>query len=906
MSIRVQLGWQLFTLLLYLLPLSGISQDQNWFFGYNAGITFNTSPPTPLAGGQLVSYEGGSGMSDKNGNLLFYSDGIKVWNRNHAQMPNGFGLLGHESSSQGVLIVQDPGDTNKFYVFTIAQLAGSNGLRYSVVDMNLQNGNGDITQKNIFVRNNLTEKLTGAIRCDGNVWILTHEWQSNKFYADLLTPTGLINPITSSIGVTHTGGSNGIKNTIGHMKISPKGDKLALAIRDRNTFELFDFDMATGIVSNPVTIVGNYPTSVGVEFSGDGTKLYTNTHTSNKIYQFDLTLNGSAIASSVQLVATSSSAIGGMQRGPDGKIYVARNTLSDAGIAYLGVINSPNLLGSACNYVDNGLGLGLGKSRWGLPNILALRERIEISGDTLICQGDTATLIIQGANDVQWIQGSGATTNTILVNPMATTTYKATTNCGDTLSLTVKIDSVINLEITASDTIVCPGDSVLLSSNRQSDIRWSGGGINSNQPTVKVLPTSTTRYYLNTISGNCSGRDSVTINVESSQITASDTLICLGDSATLSINGASNVQWFQGMVADTSTISVNPTFTTTYAAVAACGDTVSFTVQVDTFATPIIIASDTIICPGDSITLSSSATMNIRWSGGGINSNQPIIKVAPFSSTTYYLNAGSAKCGSADTVNIEVLSSGFTATFDAEVSPCGLEVDLVASDTGASSYTWDMGDGNKLSGQAVNYTFATGGSYQVKLLVTNARCNLTDSVSKTISVQEPADEPKIIAQEARCNYSEIGFSVENKQERYIYRWNFGDGKTSASDAPTNLYSSEGSYTVYLTVLDSLCGITFKDSTTLYLDKIAREIFIPNVFTPNNDNINDFFAISGESCDQDVFEIYNRWGTRLFRTENPYEEFWDGYYNGEKCSVGVYYYILSTDGKVRTGHITLIR
>ena len=104
---------------LILLSLKSYTQNEaaNWFFGEQAGINFNNSSPVSILGGELETDEGCSTISDKFGNLLFYSDGITVWNKNHLIMPNGHGLLGDFSSTQSALIVPKPNSNHIFYLF---------------------------------------------------------------------------------------------------------------------------------------------------------------------------------------------------------------------------------------------------------------------------------------------------------------------------------------------------------------------------------------------------------------------------------------------------------------------------------------------------------------------------------------------------------------------------------------------------------------------------------------------------------------------------------------------------------------------------------------------------------------------------------------------------------------------
>ena len=102
--------------------------------------------------GQLNTHEGCSSISDQNGNLLFYSDGIRVWDKAHRLMPNGTGLLGHESSTQSAIIIPKNDSTTQYYIFTVdepdPELDNDKpinyGLNYTLVDLSLNNGFGDV------------------------------------------------------------------------------------------------------------------------------------------------------------------------------------------------------------------------------------------------------------------------------------------------------------------------------------------------------------------------------------------------------------------------------------------------------------------------------------------------------------------------------------------------------------------------------------------------------------------------------------------------------------------------------------------------------------------------------------------------------------------------------------------
>ncbi len=199
--------------------------------------------------------EGSSSVSDAAGNLLFYTNGIDVWNSSHLIMANGSGLFGSNSTTQSALIVKQPGSNNIYYLFTQDLFAGPNGLRYSIVDMNLASGQGSVTAKNVLLQSPSCEKLAATKHCNGrDVWILSHDYNSAQFRVFLLSHSGISSsPIISSSGSTITSSLA----TAGYLKVSPNGKKIAAVVTGvlpDGRFELFDFDNVSGIVSNSLAI----------------------------------------------------------------------------------------------------------------------------------------------------------------------------------------------------------------------------------------------------------------------------------------------------------------------------------------------------------------------------------------------------------------------------------------------------------------------------------------------------------------------------------------------------------------------------------------------------------------------------------------------------------------------------
>ncbi|WP_422349046.1 T9SS type B sorting domain-containing protein [Flagellimonas sp.] len=374
-----------------------------WYFGINAGLDFRSGTPVALEDGQVVTDEGCATISDPLGNLIFYTDGTTVWNRNHSIMPNGTGLLGTSSSSHSGIIVPKPNDPDIFYVFTVYQEGSPYGVNYSEVDMTLDGGLGDVTAKNVHLYGPSLEKLTAVEHANGrDIWVITHDWGNADFLTYLVTPAGVnATPVVSTVGFDMSG-SLDETDAIGCIKASPDGSKVAISHRDTGS-ELLDFDTTTGVLSNPILLT-TAPFQYGVEFSPSGQVLYLSSFT-NQIYQYDLTaadIPGSAIN-----INENNGGEAGLQLGIDGKIYITnflRNSLS--------VIHDPNVLGLGCNYEYAAIDLGTGQSFWGLPPFIQSFFYISDIQANHLCLGDATEFSINVSEpivSILWDFGDGNT-----------------------------------------------------------------------------------------------------------------------------------------------------------------------------------------------------------------------------------------------------------------------------------------------------------------------------------------------------------------------------------------------------------------------------------------------------------------------------------------------------------------
>src|ERR1044071_1257529 len=171
-------------LLLFVANFCPAQKEHNiWYFGNRAGMDFNGGPPVVLTNSVMNQWEGCSSVCDTSGKLLFYTDGITVWNRNHLIMTNGTGLSGNSSSTQSALIVRKPGSSTIYYVFS-SDGVGSMGMKYSEIDMTLSGGLGAVTvNKNILLLSNCSEKMCGAMHANKtDVWVMGHAANSDAYY----------------------------------------------------------------------------------------------------------------------------------------------------------------------------------------------------------------------------------------------------------------------------------------------------------------------------------------------------------------------------------------------------------------------------------------------------------------------------------------------------------------------------------------------------------------------------------------------------------------------------------------------------------------------------------------------------------------------------------------------------
>ena len=360
-------------------------QSNIWYFGEFAGLNFNSGEPQVIPGYTWTPM-GTSTYSDTSGNLLFYSDGIDLFNKNHQVMINGSDLAGGAYTvTQRVLIVKKPSSDNIFYVFIVGRGTGGPtglyGLWYNIVDINGDNGLGEVIERDVFLSAayDAQEKLF-AVKHENkeDIWVITRKIKDDKFASFLLTSSGLnTNPVLSEAhSMQHP--VNG--DTRGYMKVSYDKKYLLSAYLDSNPsfiIEVCKFDAAAGAIDflyyeMKLDEQGRAIIPFGIEFSPDSKYAYiafTTLDNDVDIYQYDMQYIENAGLFTQSAIKISSGPGQGLQLATDGKIYCSWSENSNVS-NHVSVIHKPWKRGLACNFEADAIDLGDGDVKWCFPNIL--------------------------------------------------------------------------------------------------------------------------------------------------------------------------------------------------------------------------------------------------------------------------------------------------------------------------------------------------------------------------------------------------------------------------------------------------------------------------------------------------------------------------------------------------------
>ncbi|GGD11181.1 T9SS type B sorting domain-containing protein [Hyunsoonleella pacifica] len=913
-------------LFLWLFTLNLYSQRQaaNWYFGNNAGITFNVDGTvSELTDGVLSTNEGCTTISDTDGNLLFYTDGITVWDRLHRPMPNANpssgGLYGDPSSTQSAIVIPKPNDENIYYIFTV-DTTGPNdpidfGFNYSTVDIRLNGGFGDVvpTSKNINLRSDSSEKISAVVKdCESKeLWVITFGPSTrviddvvfhDTFYAYEITDTGInTTPVISSFP------SLEITDPRGYLKLSPDGTKVACANVTSGLF-LFDFDVNTGQVTNQsqITVDSSLPNKpqspYGLEFSQSNELLYVTAYydaqdpiefnTANAQYtsliQFDLTVPN--ISSSAVIIDERIGFRGGLQLGIDGRIYRAMSRTFTQGLPNLSVVNAPNARGLNCNYQHNKIALSRNSTQ-GLPPFITsfFTQKIDIidnnasSTDLPLCEGERFILRAPDFPDATytWTRNGNNLTNngnTYEVQNNLDGLYSVlidlnTGRCEDRLEGAARVSFSPNPTASNSELFQC-GEDGIVDGLTLFNLEEATLALTENNDELRVRfftdPARTeqiidTSRYPNTINNE-------TIYVE---VYNSDTLCSVNAELTLNVS-----------TTDVENTSLHE-----------C----DYDDNKDGFYTFNLRDAD------ESIVRNLPSGLNISYYKSYEDALLEKDKLTdnytneqPFFQTIYARVENENNCYGISEVELivnippEVESESLTY-YCTNYFPEPIIINAAIPVTEQNNYTYLWSTGETTHDININNI----GIYTVDITNIITQCTST----RTITVEPSSDatfaqpDPFTINDATSSNIVAVNVTGDG-----IYQYKLVDTERDFEYPfqDSNVFDNVkgGIYTVFVKDIKNNCG-TVQNKVSV--------IGFPKFLTPNNDGYNDTWQVYGVS---EMFQpntkimIYNRYG-KLLKEITPLGEGWDGILNGQILPADDYWFsVILEDGRIFKDHFTL--
>lgn len=270
-------------------------------------------------------------------------------------------------------------------------------------------------------------------------------------------------------------------------------------------------------------------------------------------------------------------------------------------------------------------------------------------------------------------------------------------------------------------------------------------------------------------------------------------------------------------------------------------------------------------------------------------------------------------CDISDTTFLEIVhdTANFPTTdWNLTYRDCDLlkEVQFKELLADATYYEWDFGDGTTKVTKQRNFShfYNSAGPFVAVVTAKDSFCNISTQETFTISFDTDVQAPTVTVTTDSCRYGGVDVFYQNIDTNMIFLWDFS-GTPDTGMIPEFRYPESGLESVFLTIVDTACNRDYSFNFTTEIVRIEGRVYIPNAFTPNLDNINPTLRISGNSClSNPLFVIFDSWGNEVFRSERPFEEFWDGTFQGKPVPQDVYTYRFTGGSEVRMGTITVIR
>ncbi|MEM9721636.1 MAG: PKD domain-containing protein [Bacteroidota bacterium] len=584
----------------------------------------------------------------------------------------------------------------------------------------------------------------------------------------------------------------------------------------------------------------------------------------------------------------------------------------------------------------------------------------QTGGDQAICTGDTLSLqgaaLNTGAAEVEfnwtptetgYIEDS--TLASPRVSPIFTTVYSLVVNANGCLSKATNQTIEVKPRPTAavdSAVSICQKERISLNAIVRGDLlgeeaftyQWLPieGLEDPNVANPMASPDSTTNYEFTATSSNgCASLPVETlVMVRPSpivEISSDKDFVCLPESLTLRAEATFiktpagsplSFEWgpqelFFADQRFSDSLVIVPQEPTMYYLTGSisgdCPNTDSLLIDARTAPDVDISLPDVAICQGSTILLAAigdTSNVSFQWEGPASEtlSNQPQWETLADSSALYTLLSTRSGCTDTSSVPLQVIPLPVSDFFSSSTAGCvNFTVAFMENTQDAISLIWDFGDNSPFSNEANPiHNYSIPGNYQVSLTAIGPQgC---EAVSESLEIQ--------VSDTSFANFSSTPLPIDtltipNADVQFVdaslnpvsWFWKFGDGKISTEKSPKHSFWQPGEYDVVLVITDSNGCVSQKQLGTYVV--LNPRLFIPNVFTPNFDGIEDTYKIIYSGSDPVKTQIFDRWGKKVYEGEGAENE-WDGFFNGEWVPEGVYFYDIRIGSEQYKGNVTLLR
>lgn len=886
--------------------ISSQNETNNWYFGNKAALDFNSGNLSLKSDSQMNTPAGCSTISDASGNLLFYTNGETIWNKNHQIMENGEGLFGDKEHTQSTIIIPKPESDEIFYVFTLQQAisgttpTSSYELNYSEIEISNQYPLGNVINKNSRLRQYTSQRITAIHHKDEkSIWLITfgktapdanqETFMVYKIDASQISST----PIISNVSDTNS--------SSGQMKISPDGKKIVTASVEETRVDFYNFDTETGIVQQDLTVnmaldfsSGYVP--YGVAFSQDSKMLYLTTSkygensSSFYLFQQDLTVNFTGFDDPPignEIFKSNAFLPGSLQLGSNGNVYVALKGNPPSELTVIGEIQNADKVFTDDSFL-NLIDLVPNSSNFGLPNfiqsyfftrIITQDECVFENVSFSLTPSSLITNIIWDFGDGNTASGENVTHN--YTNPGEYVVKATLTKNGNAIDLYKKITVYSLPNLTPNQELV------------ECDDNFDGlSTFNLNSIKPKITNPALNEELFFYLSLDDLTRDIQITNPEQFQNTI------INQEVFVKVVNENNC-------AETTSFRVNskfiqleniPDFFACENSDDISGDNKA---QFNSDVLQAFVKNQITVPNLTSLefypTLIDAQTNLNKFEGNFITSAGPIyLKIQEQDLSCGGIKAFNLVINSETKINI---LNSYTICFNPSLKPPV----IISADNSNERFEWRNSLDEVIS---INQNFTLDTLGEFSLTVYKTENGILCSNKKFFNVRNP-EKPifadiNVNTEDSTNNIIDVNINGNSSYEFSLDNVNFNGNSTSYTF--NNVKS--GLRTIYIRDINN-CEEPIETKITV--------IGFKKFFTPNNDGNNDFWNINGISSDE--FKsiniiIFNRFGKTIKEITNFDDQGWDGTFNGKKLANSNYWFkatIIDNDNNLieETGNFSLI-